>query len=217
LQRRRIEIAAARILEHAIGDAIERVTGAVDRGPDEFRLRGAELGAAGAVERVDHPEVRADFMVCLVVIRITGDDAVVVGRIALRFHQRFLAALRAADEITMAWILAVVRGGDGLARQCGNVDRAMPVVRDLFGSAERETPHAPRRCRGQCRSRRSRSRAQPFLQCRARNVAGETAVADPLEFSVPDGAARQPKLGTDRRIRCRRDRSSRGNATPDRS
>ena len=132
--------------------------------------------------------------------RRAGDDAVVVGRIALRFHQRFLPALRAADEIAVSRFFPVVRGGDRLACYGCGMDRAMAVVGDFFGRAECEaadTRSIVVAGIGRCRCVAT---AQSFSQRPVRNVAGEAAIADTLELAVPVLLHRGPFERHDRAI-----------------
>ena len=61
-----------------------------------------------------------------------GEDAVVVGRIALRFHQALPAAGRAADKIRIARGLAIERLGERLADDGHLMDAEVREVVDLL-------------------------------------------------------------------------------------
>ena len=77
--------------------------------------------------------------------RIAGDDAVVVGREALRFHHRLVAAGRAAVEVGAIGKPAGVVADDQLARFGHQVNRAIRPVDDLLRDGRCRTS-GRRRC-----------------------------------------------------------------------
>jgi hypothetical protein len=90
-QRRRVELAAARILEHAVDHAIRAVTRREHTTIEQSQRGGWQVvdrvleGSQNGVEVARHqpgPVVRWR----------AGDDAVVVGREPLRLHQAFISA-----------------------------------------------------------------------------------------------------------------------------
>ena len=93
----RVEFAAARIVQHAVLDPIERVALLVHGVGQNMNLVGRDV--AVAIHRQRHPEMAADIVMGPVVRGVACDDAVEIGRIALGFDHRFVAALRASTEI----------------------------------------------------------------------------------------------------------------------
>ena len=78
----------------------------------------------------------AEIMVRPEVGRIAADDAVVVVREALGFHERLLAALRAADKVREPRARAVEGLGDRLALQGHLVRCSIREIDDQLGVAE---------------------------------------------------------------------------------
>src|SRR5438128_8844187 len=65
-----------------------------------------------------------------------GDDAVVIVRVALGFHQSLASAVRAGVEIGALWRGAIERPDDGLGVYRCFVDGAMPEIDDLLRMVE---------------------------------------------------------------------------------
>ena len=65
-----------------------------------------------------------------------GEDAVVIGGKALRFHERFTAAIGTGGEVAVRGGRGVVGGDDGLGLRCHLVNAAPAIVGDLLGMME---------------------------------------------------------------------------------
>ena len=121
-------MAAARIVENPVFDAVDGIAGGVDRIADHLQLGGGNV-AGGIGERgLRDPQMAAGVEMRPVIGGIAGDDAVVIARIALRFGQRLKAALRAAAEVGMLGRGAIEGPDDGLVGLRGHVHGAMREV-----------------------------------------------------------------------------------------
>ena len=87
-------MAARGIFDHAILHAIERVAGGQRRGLDGRQLLRRNIAVLIAQQRQIVPSGVSQQM-CPVICRCAGNDAVVILRIALRFHERLAAAVGA--------------------------------------------------------------------------------------------------------------------------
>ena len=97
----------------------------VGRNPTVRRLGNGLIGP-DPVAQQSRPEI----------CRRARDDAVVVLRETLGFHQRFPAAVRAAGEIGVGGRLRVIGFDNRFGRRRRLMDRPPPEIRDLFGMAE---------------------------------------------------------------------------------
>ena len=86
LQDLRVEPALPRIVDQAILEAVGGVAGVDRRAMDGRVLGRGNVARRAAVNGVRHPQLRDQLMGSMV-DRGSGDDAVVVGRVAQRFHQ----------------------------------------------------------------------------------------------------------------------------------
>ena len=132
-----------RVVDDAVHDAVQGVTGVEHRG-----LNGGELARRDVARRVIQgrllvqdepremmrPEIggRAD------------DDAVVVVGEALRFHECLPAAVRASAEVRAPGTVAVEGANDRLGLLGRFVDRSIPEVVHLFGVSQGPACVAPR-------------------------------------------------------------------------
>ena len=152
--------------------------------------RGEGLIGPHSIGEQSRPEIR----------RRAGDDALIILRETLSFHQGFPAAVRTAGEIGVGGRLRVVGFDDRLGRRRRLMDRPPAEVDDLLRMAEgpaRVQIPAPmaRVCR--------RHRVAPFqrpIHRAVEDVSGETAVADALVFPVPCRLGRQPHFEGDIRV-----------------
>ena len=166
---RRIERAAARVVDDAVLQPVEAVARLDRRLREQRQLGGGMIGLPSAPCVAIHECRNAERLADAVVRRIAGDDAVVVVRVALRLGHRLVAAGRAADEVRRVGEPALRVADDQLRRVGHHVDRAvgpvdhflrmalpeLHVVAGVAGVGARR-----RRSRGAGRrpSRRSRSR-----------------------------------------------------------
>src|ERR1700722_6518043 len=98
-------MAAARIVQNSILDAVLRVTLVIDGVGKNMDFFGRNLAGTNHSKRC--PEVAADIVMGPVIRWIAGNDAVKIGRIALRFNHRFMAALGTSGEISVDRLRAV--------------------------------------------------------------------------------------------------------------
>ena len=99
LQQSGIEMAAPRIVQHAVFHAVEHVASGVDHVGQHLHFMGRK--PAVALHRLRDPDVSAGVVPGEPVGRIARHDAVEIGGIALHFGERLLAAERTALEIGM--------------------------------------------------------------------------------------------------------------------
>ena len=126
----RVEIAAARIVQHSVLDAIQRVALVVDRVRQDMNLAGWDV--AVAIHRQRDPEMAANVVVRPVVGRVARDDAVEIGRIPLRFDHRFVSALGASTEIGVRRLRAVKRPQDHFVGFGHQMRRPIGKIHDAF-------------------------------------------------------------------------------------
>src|SRR5665213_1219241 len=94
---------------------------------------------AVALDRIRYPNVSAGVVARKPVGRVACDDAIEIGRIALHFRQRLLAAKGTTLEIGMRRRRAVIGLNDRLARERHFVHAALAVVNDAIHAAQRPT------------------------------------------------------------------------------
>src|SRR5436190_848318 len=126
-----IEVASPRVVDDAVHDAVERVTGGERRGLDGGELARRDVAAWSTHRRLlvpnePHEVVRPE------VGRCPDDDAIVVVGEALRFHERLPAAVRASAEVGTPGTVAVEGADDRLGPLGRFVDRAIPEIDDPF-------------------------------------------------------------------------------------
>src|SRR5260221_14375457 len=73
---------------------------------------------------------------CPVIRRRTGDDAVVVVRKALRFHERLVATIRAARPVRKPRTFAIEGSDDRLRIHSCDVIRSIAPIGNFFGMIE---------------------------------------------------------------------------------
>src|SRR5205085_7387575 len=123
-----------------------------------------------------------------VVRRIAGDDPVVVVRIALRFHQPLLPALRAADVVGVRGGAPVERFGDRLAVDGREVQATVAEVGYQVGPPER--PRGIERSLAHVSGIGAGdgvSAAQAATERVVADDTGHAAVTDAFELAVPAG------------------------------
>ena len=133
-----------------------------------------------------------------VIRRSAGHDAVVIGRIALRFGEALLAACRAAVPVSELRGLAVERLNDEFRIDCHFVDGAIGPIDELFGMAE-----GPALVVADVAGVGARGGIAAIqLRCErgVTNLADEAAVSDGFKFSVPARSDRKPDFKTDMRV-----------------
>ena len=204
---RDVELALPRVVDDAVLHAVQRVA-RLDRGlvhqPQRVgRQDGRRVVALGVVLH-EVPE-EGEVEVGAVVAGIAGDDAVVVGGVALRRRQRLMAAGRAAGEIGIAWARAEQRRRDLLGRHRALVHRtAAAPIDDRLGMADAELQVAAL-VAGVGRDHDvAGAHALRHLGVVDAVVVG--AVADRLQPPAP-AAERQPDLEADLRAGHRRGRA----------
>ena len=190
-----IEGAAARIVDEAVFEPVDRIT-RLDRRPRQQRQLGGRndrraVASVGGHPRVEESEGLAD----PVVRRIAGDDAVVVVGKALRLGERLMPAARAADEVRVIGKAAGMVAHDQPGGFGHHVNRAIGPVDNLLGMALTEL-HVVAGVAGigagggVAAAERGRQRG---VADRARIA----AVADALELAVPRIGRRHPQLELD--------------------
>ena len=132
LQHPRVKVAQPGILQYTVANPIEGIAGFIDRMPDQRRSVGGDRSARVGKQGRHHPQVRTDLVMRLVIVRVTGNDPIVVGGEALRFHQGFLAALRTAGKIRVRRRAPEIAGDNFLAYDRRQVSRTVTVVDHLF-------------------------------------------------------------------------------------
>ena len=136
------------------------------------------------------------------------DNAVVVGRIPLRFHQPLSSAGRTTNEVREPRAAAVEGLDDALGLDGRFVNGTIPEVDDEFGMAQR-----PRSSRRRVASVGRRRRVAAIEGRRHRAVAdhaGKAAAAHRLELAVPS-ADGHPHLEVDGRLDAAEDAARRSN------
>ena len=191
-EHRRIELALARIVDHAVLDAVDQIAGICGRLAEDRRLGGWDVALRVLQRRHRIPEVRAGVEARPVVGRVAGDEAVEVLGIALRLHQTLLAALGAADVVGVLRRLAVIRARNRLAVHGRHVRAAMAEIGDEVRPAE--GPRGIERAGADVAGVGARSgitarKGQPHRA--VADDAGRAAVADHLELAIP-AFARHP-------------------------
>ncbi len=99
-------MAAARIVQHSVFHAVQRVALVVHSVRKNMDFAGRNVTVACHGER--RPEVAADIVMGPVIGWIAGDDAVKIGRVPLRFNHRLMAALGTSGEISVDRLRAVI-------------------------------------------------------------------------------------------------------------
>jgi hypothetical protein len=128
-----IEIAGERIADHTVDDAVVRVACRDGRRIDDRERRCIEWGPGVAECLLAVPHI-FDAVVNLREIGGAPDiDAVVIGRVALRFHQAFLAASRATDPIRVARQSTVELARDRLGPNSHLVRRSPTKIHEALG------------------------------------------------------------------------------------
>ena len=128
-----VEFAAPRIVQHPILDSVQRVALFVHGVGQDVDL--VRRNIAIAIHRQHRPEVAADVVMRPIVRRVAGDDAVEVGRIALGFDHRFVAALGASTEIGVGRLSIVKRVENQLVGLRQQVGGAVGEIDDAFVGA----------------------------------------------------------------------------------
>ena len=105
------KVAAPRICEYSVFDAVERIAGVINSVSNQWNFAARNVSVALQSER--DPQVAADIVTGPVISRITGDDAVEIFWVTLRFDQGFVAALRASVEVRMRRQCAIEGPHDG--------------------------------------------------------------------------------------------------------
>ena len=193
-----------RIVEHAVDDAVFAVAGG-ERAPMQEPQGCRRKVVDAALENGQRGVEVSGHQPRPVVGRHAGNDAVVIVREPLRFHQPFVAARRAADEVGAFWSFRVERLRDRLRLERGLVVGAIREVDQPFGFLERE-PGRIRPARGfMAGVGRGRRIAPPQLvrKLGERDGSGPPAVADAGELAVPL-LERQPDLEENLRVARRR-------------
>ena len=150
---RGVEMALPGIIEHAVFAmaGLERRVGhdreLFWRNP-AVRSRGESLIGPHSIGQQSRPVIR----------RRAGDDAVIVLRETLRFHQRFPAAVRTASEIGVRGSFPVIGFDDRLGRRGRLMDRTPAEIHDLLGMAESPARVERTAGRGRCRLPKPRNR-----------------------------------------------------------
>ena len=123
----RIERAGTRILDQAVGHAVEAIAGRHDGALDDWELRGRDRALRRRQERAFVPDEGGE-QARPVVRRSAGQDAVEVFWKALRLHQRFAAAVGAPGEVAPLRVPAVERADDRFGLHRGLMHGAIPEV-----------------------------------------------------------------------------------------
>ena len=124
------------IVENPVLHTVERVAGIVHRVRNYGNFSSRNITVALSIDTPAH-RCPPDIMPRPIIRRIAGDDAVKISRIALRFDQRFMTALRASAEVRMRRLRAVKRMQNGLVRFRHNVNRAIGKIDDALVVAQR--------------------------------------------------------------------------------
>ncbi len=172
---------------------------------DHRVLAGRYHGLRRAVHRQVQRQPRG-VAAYLIPCRRTGDDAVEVGRIALRARDPLAATLRTAVEVRELRRAAVVRVDHALGGYGHLVDGAIAEVHQLLRMADGELGVV-----ADVAGVGARGRVAVQYRARHRGVrkhAGEAAVADRLELAVPPRSG-QPHLDFDVGIAARLQRQHR--------
>ena len=196
LQYDRIERASHRVLEQAVGHAVERVAGLDDRAMQQLTLRLQQAARRVLVERLRdaHGLGRPSGPVKA---RRAGDDAVEVRREALGFGHRLPAARGAPVEVRELRRGAIVSGHDLLRGDGHLVNRAPTEIDQFFRVSQREA-RAVAGVAGVSRRCGVTARERPCHGGIGDRTA-EPAVAHGLEFAVP-ARGRQPDFNLDVRV-----------------
>src|SRR5207247_1268681 len=195
-----IEVASPRVVDDAVHDAVERVTGGERRGLDGGELARRDVAAWSTHRRLlvpnePHEVVRPE------VGRCPDDDAIVVVGEALRFHERLPAAVRASAEVGTPGTVAVEGADDRLGPLGRFVARAIPEIDGPFRVSQGPAGVAARVAI--IRPGGSVAAAEPGGQGAVQDRAREAAIANALELSVP-ARAWHPDFETDPRGARRR-------------
>ena len=177
-------MALARVFNDAILDVIDGVAGA-ERGC----LDGGQLGwrnvVGGRIECGQNIPGGVGQKVSPVIGRRACEDAVIVGRIALRFHKGLAAAVGTRIEIGPARGVAVEVFDDGFGGDGGFVNGAIAEVDDLFGMVKRPAGVGDAAFVSGIRRGGSVVMLHGVGEFVEVDFSGEAAVADALEFSIP--------------------------------
>ncbi len=199
-QRLRIEVASLRFVQVPIRQQSPVASAA---------LRDHRVGDDRSLQRIqalerNGPRDELDVLVRPLVPWRSGDDRVVVLRVPLRFHQRLVAAVRAAMEIRKAGTMTVERVNECLAGLRGHVVAAVRVVVHLFRMAER--PVGRRNGMSEIRIGDRVSALQRPHHRRVPDRARQRAVADAEKLAVPVRRIRHPELHLNAGVGRRRQR-----------
>ena len=217
LQRAWIERAAPRIVDNPILDAVLRIARLEHGGVQQLRLGRRQArrlvflqhaGDARGLRRAAGP----------VKTRRAGDDAVEIGRKALRLFHPLTSACGTAVPVRQPWAGLVI-GGDDLLRRHGHfMDGAPREIDQLVRMPQREARARAHMARVGRRGRVAAAERGHHRRIADRSVEG--AVPHRLELSVPVGR-RHPELDLDigvaRRLQRGRDLAERllnGGGTP---
>ena len=119
-----------RIVDHAVLHAIECVAFVEHSSCDRWDFAGGNIAVLVRHNCLLVPYLCGGEM-GRIPSRVTCDDAGIVGRIALRLHQRLSATVRATAEIR-CWLLAVKGGNDFLRVYRSGMNSAIAVIDDLL-------------------------------------------------------------------------------------
>ena len=203
LNRAGVPIAESRVGEEVVGAeaaALQRARGD-DALRDEIDLVGREVARRRGVKLlVDPHRVRVNMRA--IVRRRAAENAVVVVRKALRFHERLLTAGRTTVEIRIAGALPIEGADDLLRRHRHEVRGAITEIEPLFGMSDERIAIVVRRWgRTHVRRRHRAPRVQggDHLGHVESDVPRVSAVAGAFEPQVPT-RDRHPDFDVDQRI-----------------
>ena len=203
-------MAAAGVAEHAVFHAVERVAFVVHGVREQGNFRGGDV--AVAFHGHGGPEVAAGVVAGPVVGGVARDDAVEIGRIALGFDERFMAALGTTVEVGMRGGVAVESVEDDLVGFRHDVHAAIGKVGDSLRVAQ--SPCAIVGVGADVTGIRAAGRVTSLERLQHGGIAdgpGQPAVSDGEQFVVP--LRRHPQLEAHFRRNHRDDAAESGHLT----
>ena len=133
----------------------------------------------------------------------TGNDAVIVFRISLRFHQSHAAAGGATFEVGVFRALVIEDLDQFFAFERHLVRGSVSEIDHLLGMTDGPVPALVLMTGVGARRRVSEPQSLRHVVRQALNRAGKTTVPDAHELAIPAFCRRQPQLHIDERIGCR--------------